>query len=114
MAITMPANPANPETIFNTVTMARLSLDVAGAADVTLSDLQAQYRRIDLSGALTGSISVIFPLQAGKDWLVVNGTSGAFTVTCKVSGQTGITITQGTRCYVSCGASDIERATAEI
>lgn len=69
------------------------TVNVAGAANVTLS--QAQYGEgiIQLTGALTGSINVIFPIW-GK-WIVANNTSGAFTVTCKTAAGAGIAVVQG-------------------
>ena len=42
MAIVMPSNPAEPHTIFNDITMGYLSKSVAGGANVTLTDVEAQ------------------------------------------------------------------------
>lgn len=115
MSIEMPANPANPETIFNTVTMAELELDVAGNANVTLSDLQAQQSCIVFSGVLTGNIDIIVPAE-DKGWDLQNATTGSFTLTVKASGTTGVAITQGkkVRLRYSTYATDVVAWTAEL
>src|SRR5882724_9697155 len=73
----------------------RLSLSVAGGVDVTLTATQAQYRSLAFTGVLTGSISVVFPAASTQGWEVDNQTTGNFTLTCKISGGTGITVAQG-------------------
>lgn len=115
MSIEMPANPANPETIFNSAVFGELEIDVAGAADVTLSDLQAQYACLILSGALTDNIDVIVPAE-DNGWWVENDTSGAYTVTVKKSGGAGVAVTQGKRAYLrySTYAADVVAFTAEL
>lgn len=82
-------------------------LDVAiTTANVTLTGTpaapQAQNKYFNLTGTLTGNRDLIFPVNdddpaVGNPRVIVvkNGTSGAFTVTVKVSGQTGVTVTQG-------------------
>lgn len=82
-----------------------LAKSVAGATNVTLSEAEYDHRQIDLTGALTGSIDVIFP-AVERVWHVYNNTSGAFTITLKVSGQTGFTAVQGKKYIVSCNGTD--------
>ena len=63
-------------------------------ANVTLSAPQAGKLIITLAGTLTGNIQIIFPpWKIG--WTIVNNTTGAYTVTCKTSGGTGVIIPQG-------------------
>ncbi len=64
-------------------------------ANVTLLPSQFGYPIITLSGALTGNVQIIFPTLTNR-WVVVNNTTGAFTVTCKTATGTGNTIAQGT------------------
>ena len=75
-------------------------------ADVTLSGTpanpEAQNKFFNLSGTLTGNRSLIFPVNDDepatgnpRTIYVKNGTAGAFSVTVKVSGQTGVTVSQG-------------------
>lgn len=71
------------------------SVSVAlSGSDVTLTP--AQYRRgiIFLTGTITANINVIVPLFA-RAWLVINATSGSFTVTVKGASGTGTVIPQG-------------------
>ena len=115
MSIEMPANPSNPETIFNTAVFGELEIDVAGSADVTLSDLQAQYSCLVFSGTLTGNISVIVPAE-NKSWWIENATGGAFALTVKKSGGTGVAVTQGKRVRLgySTYSGDVVAWTAEL
>ena len=47
---------------------------------------------IELTGTITGNVDVTIPSSVtNKVYIVKNSTSGAFTVTVKVSGQTGVT-----------------------
>lgn len=75
-------------------------------ADVTLTGTpvapQAQNKYFNVTGALTGNRSLIFPVNdddpaTGNPRVIYvkNATSGSFTLTVKVSGQTGVTVTQG-------------------
>jgi hypothetical protein len=62
-------------------------------ADVTLSAAQARCRFIHLTGTLTGDRSLIVPNNG--EWVVVNGTAGAYNVTVKTSAGTGEIVAQG-------------------
>lgn len=70
-----------------------VSVSVAGNADVTLTGVQAGANTIILTGALTGNINVLFPAQTDA-WVVVNRTSGAYTITLKHSATTGVALPQ--------------------
>lgn len=83
-----------------------LSIDVSGSADVTLTAAQSRNQIIDLTGTLTGSINVIAP-AIPTFWFLYNNTSGAFTLTWKTSGGTGVTITQGDRVLLYGDGTDI-------
>jgi len=63
-------------------------------ANVTLT--LAQYSRpiIVITGALTGGWNLIFPNIIGE-WLVINNTTGAFTITAKTAAGTGYIVPQG-------------------
>lgn len=85
-------------TAFVQLTVAgRVAVDCAGGANVTLTQAQWGYAIVRLTGLLTANINVIFPTQAtGRNrWLVVNDTTGAFTVTCKTAAGSGVVVTQG-------------------
>lgn len=72
----------------------RLSLSVAGGANVTLTAAQARNDVLNFTGVLTGNINVIVP-NGPQAWCVTNNTTGAFTLTVKTSAGTGIAVTQG-------------------
>lgn len=71
-----------------------LDLSVAGSADITLTSIQAQNIRYNFTGILTGNINVIWPAGAGY-YVINNATTGAFTLTVKPTGGTGIAVAQG-------------------
>jgi hypothetical protein len=66
---------------------------VAGNSNVTLVAAEYGVGVIILTGVLTGNINVIFP--TGGKWIVVNSTTGAFSITCKTAAGSGIVVTQG-------------------
>lgn len=78
-----------------------------GAA-VTLTQTQANNRRIAISGVLTSNFVITFP-AIGGEWIVYNNTTGSFTVTCKVTGSavTAIGITQTLSKIISSNATDM-------
>jgi len=91
----------------------RVAKSVAGAADVTLNRAEVGVAIIELTGVLTGNISVILPATK-REWVVFNNTTGAFTIQLKVAGQTGIPIQQGGRKVVYGDGVDIRDATTSL
>jgi len=63
-------------------------------ANVTLTATQYGKQILVLSGTLTANINLIFPALATQ-WVVVNNTTGSFTITCKTASGTGVTVVQG-------------------
>jgi len=59
------------------------------SANVTLTALQYGKPIIVITGALTANLNLIFPAIPDQ-WVVLNNTSGAFTITCKTTSGTGI------------------------
>lgn len=116
MSIEMPANPSNPETIFNAAVFGELEIDVSGSADITLTDLQAQYACLILSGTLTDNIDVIVQAEDNGWWIENAEDSGTYTLTVKKSGGTGVAVTAGKRVYLrySTFAGDVVPWTAEL
>lgn len=66
------------------------------SSDVTLSTANAGNLTHNLTGTLTTNVNYIFPANAGRFLIIKNGTTGAFSVTVKPSGGTGVVIPQGT------------------
>lgn len=63
---------------------------------VALTAAQAKFGVIVLTGALTSNLTIQFPATI-QEWLVINGTTGAFTTTLKTAagGSVGVAISQG-------------------
>ncbi len=92
------------------VVTSTLNKSVAGGANVTLDPVgEACAAIINLSGALTASISVIVPASADQ-WIVSNNTSGAFTATVKTAAGTGIVVPQGTAKVLYCDGTNVQDA----
>lgn len=64
-------------------------------SNVTLTTLESAKDVIVISGTLTANVNLIFPVTL-KQWIVVNNTSGAFTLTAKTASGAGGLISQST------------------
>lgn len=89
----------------NQPTYGRLALATTGGT-TTLTYAQARVQAIDITGTLTGNATIEVP-AAAWEWAINNGTSGAYTLTVKVNGQTGVTIPQGERRKCICNGTDV-------
>ena len=76
----------------------------------TLTDEQEEVNVIHVSGALVSNATIVFAGERGRVWIVTNATTGAFTVTFKVTGQAGVTVTQGMTKNVYSNGRDIADA----
>lgn len=95
---TVANNTTNPETFgagwqpedagVTTVTMTN--------ANVTLTALQAARSIIVIGGALTANLQLNFPTYT-KQWTIANRCTGAFTITAKTAGGSGVTVGSGTQ-----------------
>ncbi len=77
--------------------------------ETTLTDEQELVAAIRVDGTLASDATIVFSGRGGF-WIVENATTGDYTLTCKVSGQTGVQIEQGGSEVVWCDGTDIERA----
>ena len=69
------------------------TVNVAGGANVTLSAAQYGAGIIVLTGAITAAIAAILP--ANGKWLILNQTTGAFSVTAKTAAGVGVVLPSG-------------------
>lgn len=74
-----------------------------------LTATQEIVNAVIVSGTLVSNAVIVFSGRGGS-WVVKNSTTGSYTVTCKVSGQDGVEITQGVKQTVFCNGTDIESA----
>lgn len=113
-----PADDTWFDTVADNVEWARygyLALDLSGSGDYTADpDTEATRKVLDLSGTLTGNRVLILPDDPGAEWLIINGCSGAFSLTVKVAGQTGFVVTQGYRVRAWCDGTDIRRGSIDL
>jgi hypothetical protein len=90
----------------------RASIDVA-SADATLWWLLRRCKYLTITGALTVNRNVITPTDVWQGY-VFNNTSGAYTVTVKTSGGTGVVVGQGKRCILLADGTNVVRITADV
>jgi hypothetical protein len=77
-----------------------LSKAVAGAAGTTVLTQDEQRRQVlEFTGALTGNRIIEVDATPWR-WIVRNSTTGAFTLTIRVTGQTGVAVPQGRRAHI--------------
>ncbi|WP_376956402.1 hypothetical protein ABNQ39_00210 (plasmid) [Azospirillum sp. A26] len=91
--------------IVGQATVALSSTDVTLTANNGVAD-QARCAMLLLTGTLSASVNVIVPATM-KLYDVVNGTSGAFTVTVKTASGSGVSVPQGQRSRLYCNATDV-------
>ena len=79
-----------------------LIINATGASGTTaLTTAQYQNLYILFSGTLSANVNYQVPSGVGGQWVVYNGTSGAFTLTLSSGGGgSSVTITQGTRTLI--------------
>jgi len=78
------------------------------ATDVTLTMEDAAAGIISLDGTLTANVNVVLP-AIFKQWIIVNNTTGAYTVTVKTAAGAGVPLNSGTN-QVYCDGTDIQSA----
>ncbi len=84
-----------------------LTKAVGGGAGTTVLTQDEQRREvIEFTGALTGNRVIEVDATEWR-WIVRNNTTGAFTLTFKVTGQTGIVVPQGRRALIYCDGVDV-------
>lgn len=81
----------------------------------SLTDEQELVMAVAVDGTLVSNAIIEFSGRGGE-WFIKNATTGNFSLTAKVSGQTGVTIAQSTTTKVWCDGTDIHEGvpTAEL
>jgi len=83
-------------------------------ADVTLTAAQAKAGILNVTGTLTGNRNIIIP-NAARRLIVINGTSGAFTLSVKTSSGVAVAVGQGSASSIVCdGNNNIKLASADL
>lgn len=92
-----------------------VSIDVAGAtASFTLTTVnggtdQARMSMVRLHGLRTANVEIIVPAVT-KQYLIVNDTTGDFTLTVKTPAGTGVVVQRNTVHHVFCDATNVRSA----
>lgn len=107
MTVGLAANPVNAHITVNQMVDGFFSKSVAGASDVPLTDDEATWAIIELTGALTGSINVTVP-DIANTFAVINNTTGSYNITVKSVTGTGVLLPQGFSKLLYCDGTNIE------
>lgn len=90
----------------------------AGTGNLDLSEHEAGAAVMEFTGALTGARAVRVPAaflaQAGREWLVFNNTTGAFSLTFQGPTGVGVVITQGKSARVYTNGTNIIAAPTDV
>lgn len=94
------------------------SVTVSNSGDTTLTSVdgasdQSRNVVLNLTGTITAARNVICP-AIEKLYVVKNATSGGFAVTFKVSGQTGVTIPNGSTVFLYVDGTDVRSVTGSL
>ena len=84
----------------------RLVKSVAGSSAVTLNSAESSNMVMEFTGTLTGNITVYMAPGVGQK-LILNNTSGAYSLTFSATGGSGLVILQGKRAVVECDGTNI-------
>jgi len=83
----------------------------AAHADYTLQPAETQASEIITTNA-SQAANIIWPAAfPGHSYIIYN--NSGFTITFKVTGQTGVAVANGKRCILVCESTDIQRVTAD-
>lgn len=89
-----------------------LKKNVAGSVNVNLSTDESYANIMEFSGIITASINIVVATIT-KQFTVFNNTTGAFTLTIKTIGGTGIVVATGKRAILYGDGTNIVRVTAD-
>jgi len=89
------------------------AFSVAGTGVYTAKKSQVLAPFLDLTGALTGNRQLELPYTANAIFQVYNHTTGAFSLTVRVAGQTGIVVAQNRVAWLFMYGGDVRRLSAD-
>jgi len=88
---------------------------VVSSTSQTLTRSQYQNNRIELTGVLTGATNVILPPLQGKEWTVLDSTTGAYQITVKTPSGSGVLLTHSKTCRVGIDTqNNVVRVTSDV
>lgn len=88
----------------------RTTVNTTGG-NTSLTATQERVAVVKATGTLVSNATITFT-GVGGFWIIDNATSGSFSLTCKISGQTGVEVAQGSKALVYFNGTDIATAGA--
>ena len=84
-----------------------------GDANYTYTAAEWANRTIEDTSTITAGRDRVLPNIKGMQYTVMNNGSGAFSMTFKVTGQTGVAVAKGKNAIIRCNGTDYIRVTAD-
>jgi hypothetical protein len=81
------------------------SVSISGSDDTTLTSSQSENHFIQFIADLSDNVAVIIPNET-RNYILLNATTGSFTLTIKTAAGTGVIIPQGQYALVYCNGTD--------
>lgn len=91
----------------------KLSKSIAGGGTITLTAVEAGNGILEFTGALTSNRSMVVPAASGR-WIVLNKTTGNYTVTVKTAAGSGVVCGQGLNTEVVCDGTNVMYAKTDF
>lgn len=88
--------------------------NVAGSGNFPLTSADVGKGILLFTGALTGNAVVIMPDAPVREWIAINRTTGAFTLTIKTAAGTGVALRQGKQASLFNLSGNIARAETDF
>ena len=106
---TIENNSNNPDTTgtgWKSLAFEGLQAITMSGISVTLTNLQSAYPVINVTGTLTANSTLLIPAQVGE-WIIVNNTTGSYTLTAQMVGGSGVALTQGYSTYTYADGTNV-------
>jgi hypothetical protein len=87
-----------------------ISVTGVGAGTYTLTLAQYQVAIIEFTGTLTANLKYQLPASVGGLWAIVNGTTGAFSLTFAAFGGGGLVLPQSANSFMGCDGTSLFQA----
>ena len=106
---TIENNSNNPDTAgtgWKSLAFEGLQAITMSGTSVTLTNIQSAYPVINVTGTLTANSTLLIPAQVGE-WIIVNNTTGSYTLTAQMVGGSGVALTQGYSTYTYADGTNV-------
>lgn len=105
---------ADLELLDKAIQYERLVKSVAGGVTVNLTAEESSFEVLEFTGLLTANIAVTIPASPERQYVVINNTTGAFTLTFRTVAGTGVEIPKSTNILVFNNGTNVSIANPSV